>query len=269
MSSSWLATNGLRLDEPEVVPAAALKQLAQLEASVVVLLERALEFGHVTIITNAETGWVELSARKFMPGVLGVLQRVHVMSARSSFERLSPDSPADWKVRGAAPRPLPSLSFAPCPVACGCVAFSCVAAGGDARRWGMATAAGCGQWGAEPACWHGALLGPPNMLGLLPAPPPLPAAAPARVRAPVFRKLCDGAGWAWGLGARGSDGGASPWVAARWNAATVLCPPRVLGGVVWSRLPLPQPPSPPSIPPGTHPPTHTVMQGIAVCIAVP
>jgi hypothetical protein len=98
LSSSWLATNGLRLDEPEVVPPAAMKQLSQLEASVIVLLERALEFGHVTIITNAETGWVELSARKFMPGVLGVLQRVHVMSARSSFERLSPDNPGDWKV---------------------------------------------------------------------------------------------------------------------------------------------------------------------------
>ena len=103
LSSSWLATNGLRLDEPEVVPPAAMKQLAQLEASVIVLLERALEFGHVTIITNAETGWVELSARKFMPGVLNVLQRVHVMSARSAFERLSPDNPGDWKVSARWP----------------------------------------------------------------------------------------------------------------------------------------------------------------------
>jgi len=98
LSSSWLATNGLRLDEPQVIPAAAMKLLAQLEASVVTLLEKALAYGHVAIITNAETGWVELSARRFMPAVVNVLPRFHVLSARSTFECLSPDNPGDWKI---------------------------------------------------------------------------------------------------------------------------------------------------------------------------
>jgi hypothetical protein len=108
MSSTWLASHGLRLDEPEVVPPQAMKLLAQLEASVVNVLQRALFLGHVTVITNAETGWVELSARKFMPGVLSILKHVHVVSARSLYERLAPESPADWKVR------VPAVCRVPC-----------------------------------------------------------------------------------------------------------------------------------------------------------
>lgn len=98
MSSSWLAQNGLRLDEPAVVPPAAMKQLAMLEASVIPLLRRAKTHGHVCIITNAETGWVEMSAKRFMPGVLPHLEDVHVLSARSTYEPRFPDSPSDWKL---------------------------------------------------------------------------------------------------------------------------------------------------------------------------
>lgn len=98
LCSSWLAQNGLRLDYPEVIPASIQKQLEALQTSVVALLRRALTFGKVMIITNAETGWVELSAKRFMPDVLTLLPELDVFSARSNFESLSPDSPSDWKV---------------------------------------------------------------------------------------------------------------------------------------------------------------------------
>jgi hypothetical protein len=98
LCSSWLAQNGLRLDFPEVIPAATMRQLEGLASSVVALLRRALTFGKVMIITNAETGWVELSAKRFMPEVLPLLPELDVFSARSNFESLSPDSPSDWKV---------------------------------------------------------------------------------------------------------------------------------------------------------------------------
>ncbi len=62
------------------------------------LIRRALEFGRVCIITNAETGWVELSARRFMPAVERLLCKVKVISARSKFEMMYPDSPLEWKV---------------------------------------------------------------------------------------------------------------------------------------------------------------------------
>lgn len=97
LSSSWLAHNGLRLDEPAVVPAEAVEQLEVLQDSVIALVERATKCGPVVIITNAETGWVELSCKRFMPRVLPFLSSVKVLSARSTFEALYPDSPADWK----------------------------------------------------------------------------------------------------------------------------------------------------------------------------
>ncbi len=99
LCSSWLATNGFRLDYPDVIPVSVTKQLEALQTSVVALLKRAQTYGKVMIITNAETGWVELSAKRFMPEVLPHLADLDVFSARSNFESLSPDSPSEWKVR--------------------------------------------------------------------------------------------------------------------------------------------------------------------------
>lgn len=64
----------------------------------IALLERALRCGLVVIITNAETGWVELSCRRFLPRCLPLVSSIRVVSARSTFEALHPDSPSDWKV---------------------------------------------------------------------------------------------------------------------------------------------------------------------------
>jgi hypothetical protein len=105
LSSSWLAQNGLRLDEPAVVPLEAMAQLEVLQESVISLVQRALVHGNVIVITNAETGWVELSCKKFMPRVLPLLSKFKVLSARSTFECLYPDSPSDWKVSGRVKRP--------------------------------------------------------------------------------------------------------------------------------------------------------------------
>lgn len=98
LSSTWLSLRGLRLDSPAVVPADAAAQLDTLGGSVVQLLMRAMSYGEVVIITNAETGWVELSARKFMPAVVPLLSKVRVVSARSTYEPMYPDSPSDWKL---------------------------------------------------------------------------------------------------------------------------------------------------------------------------
>lgn len=99
LPSSWLAQNGLRLDSPDALPADAIAQLHVLEDAVMLLLERALSCGVVIIITNAETGWVEMSCKRFIPRVLPFLHRVKVLSARSTFEMLYPDSPAHWKIQ--------------------------------------------------------------------------------------------------------------------------------------------------------------------------
>jgi hypothetical protein len=98
LSSSYLSGRGIRLDSDKsrlVEVEAGLKELEQTVCSV---LSLALSFAHsVHIITNAETGWVQLSAQKFMPAVVPFLSKVNVLSARSTFENRYPDSPLKWK----------------------------------------------------------------------------------------------------------------------------------------------------------------------------
>lgn len=73
-------------------------QLRELESCVVTLLRQATSSSHrVHIVTNAERGWVELSASKFLPAVVPLLSHLTIISARSSFEHLFPDAPLKWK----------------------------------------------------------------------------------------------------------------------------------------------------------------------------
>ena len=109
LASSWLAQNGLRLDGTDPVPAEAARQLDSLAESAAALLRLAMGYGQVIIITNAETGWVELSAKKFMPSLLPLLMKVRILSARSTFESMYAE-PSQWKVSrlsSAAGRLLP------------------------------------------------------------------------------------------------------------------------------------------------------------------
>jgi len=66
LASSFLASNGYRLDvdmEKRENYEFVKNELKQLETCVTNLLDAALPRGKVHIITNAETGWVELSAQ--------------------------------------------------------------------------------------------------------------------------------------------------------------------------------------------------------------
>lgn len=62
------------------------------------ILELALQMGHTFIITNAMEGWVEYSAAKYMPQLLPVLQRIHVISARN-YEQQYPGNYSQWKIQ--------------------------------------------------------------------------------------------------------------------------------------------------------------------------
>ena len=99
LSSSWLTDHGLRLDQTEDVPHSLASQLDALAGAVVALLSVAQRCGGVVIITNAETNWVQLSCQKFMPRLWPHVSGLRVVSARSTFEALHPDSPVDWKVQ--------------------------------------------------------------------------------------------------------------------------------------------------------------------------
>jgi len=97
LCSSFLSGAGYRLDSVMEGTSALDKELKDLETSVISLLRLAMSFGDVYVVTNAETGWVQLSAKKFLPGVIPLLDRVKVLSARSTYESMFPDSPVKWK----------------------------------------------------------------------------------------------------------------------------------------------------------------------------
>lgn len=97
LCSSFLSGAGYRLDSVMEGTSTLDKELKDLETSVISLLRLAMSFGDVHVVTNAETGWVQLSAKKFLPGVVPLLDRVKVLSARSTYESMFPDSPIKWK----------------------------------------------------------------------------------------------------------------------------------------------------------------------------
>uniref|UniRef100_A0A0G4GS44 Uncharacterized protein n=1 Tax=Chromera velia CCMP2878 TaxID=1169474 RepID=A0A0G4GS44_9ALVE len=99
LPSSWLAEYQMRLDEDCIVPDALKDQLAELSDRVLRTLEAARTAGTITIVTNAENGWVELSGRKFLPKVCDFVKehKLRVLSARSTYEPMGFETPLDWK----------------------------------------------------------------------------------------------------------------------------------------------------------------------------
>eukprot|EP00824_Muranothrix_gubernata_P005726 TRINITY_DN17504_c0_g1_i1.p1 TRINITY_DN17504_c0_g1~~TRINITY_DN17504_c0_g1_i1.p1 ORF type:complete len:290 (-),score=51.21 TRINITY_DN17504_c0_g1_i1:81-863(-) len=66
------------------------------------LLEAARKCGTVFIVTNAERGWVEMTARQYLPDVARLLEgtnNIHVCSARTTYERDFPAQPTMWKMQ--------------------------------------------------------------------------------------------------------------------------------------------------------------------------
>jgi len=75
LCSSYLSGQGYRLDSELESSSPIDRELKELESSVIGLLRLAMTFGDVHVVTNAETGWVQLSAKKFLPGVVPVLDQ--------------------------------------------------------------------------------------------------------------------------------------------------------------------------------------------------
>jgi len=97
LSSTFLSSHGLRLDSSQQQIQKHSVALKELEQSIITILEYAMNFGSVHIVTNAETGWIQLSTQKFIPGCLYILQYINIISARSTYENRYPDSPLKWK----------------------------------------------------------------------------------------------------------------------------------------------------------------------------
>lgn len=97
LCSSVLSGHGIKLDSNLDGASDLLRQLDELSTSVINVLNIAQTYGEVHIVTNGETGWVQLSAQKFVPRVVPILEKLRILSARSTFENMFPDSPMKWK----------------------------------------------------------------------------------------------------------------------------------------------------------------------------
>ena len=76
---------------------AVYQQLAVLEKSARRALELSIQYGTTYIITNAGEGWVQFSAKKFMPSCLPLLDKIKIISARAGYEKLTSDY-TKWKL---------------------------------------------------------------------------------------------------------------------------------------------------------------------------
>jgi len=85
------------LDLQDKVPVAAIVALKGIQNAAKRLLESSVGHGQTYIITNALDGWVQFTAKRYMPELLPVLEKVHIISARERFEEKGPADPEMWK----------------------------------------------------------------------------------------------------------------------------------------------------------------------------
>lgn len=80
-------------------PASLQSKLNDLDNVGESLIRKSKKLGKVYIVTNAAEGWVELSAKRFLPRVFAELKSdVTIISAREKYERLYPRNFQKWKV---------------------------------------------------------------------------------------------------------------------------------------------------------------------------
>ena len=101
LSSTWLSQQGLlrsAVDPSTPLPAPVVLELNKLDQAATALIDRILLTEQVCLLTNSEEGWIQMSAKRFLPGLYCRLKDVEQCSARSLFEHKYPFSPCLWKV---------------------------------------------------------------------------------------------------------------------------------------------------------------------------
>jgi hypothetical protein len=97
LPSTWVSEQGLQLDDDSIPSAEQQEKLQKIAERAAQTLSVAKRHGTVTLVTNAEHGWIEMSCRKFMPSLYPVLEGVKIFSARSTYEQQGVISPSEWK----------------------------------------------------------------------------------------------------------------------------------------------------------------------------
>ena len=86
-------------DETLKFPNSLKQKMDELDAVAHKIIHESKKYGKTYIVTNAAEGWVELSARRFLPKTnLELKDDVVIISARSKYEQLYPKQYQKWKV---------------------------------------------------------------------------------------------------------------------------------------------------------------------------
>ena len=86
------------LDENYIIPKGKKNKFLKLENEVKKILQNCIEKGTTYIITNSEPGWVEFSCKKFLPSIVGLLDKINIISARGLYENQYPYDSFMWKI---------------------------------------------------------------------------------------------------------------------------------------------------------------------------
>lgn len=99
LPTSFLSLLGLKQDNANaaVVPHAVRQLLDSYSLVVARTLAICQSLADVYIVTNAEHGWVQLTARAFLPCIAETLTAIPCISARSTYEPAGYTSPFMWK----------------------------------------------------------------------------------------------------------------------------------------------------------------------------
>lgn len=100
LCTSFLAPHQqLIFDSSIKFPLSLQTKLNDLDQVAAAILQQSKTLGRNYIVTNAAEGWVELSAKRFLPRVWQELQRdISIISARTKYEKLYPRNYQKWKV---------------------------------------------------------------------------------------------------------------------------------------------------------------------------
>lgn len=93
-----LCTSFLAQHEGQRLPPSIKQNLKDIEKAASRLLEKACQMGNTFIITNAAEGWVQFSASRYAPGLLPMLAKVRIISARSRYQAVYPHDVGKWKI---------------------------------------------------------------------------------------------------------------------------------------------------------------------------
>jgi hypothetical protein len=98
MSTTFLTPHGIFRDDL-IINKKDLQKIKNIDELVYLLLNKSIENSDTYIITNAQKGWVEFSAKKFYPKTFSILGKLKIISARDNYEKIFPGNSKQWKIK--------------------------------------------------------------------------------------------------------------------------------------------------------------------------